>query len=62
MDLFLPALVAFVMFLVGLAVISSPGYYVFQMFDDYAVSLPLLLITFFQTIAVSWVYGNDRLV
>ena len=54
------ALVAGGMCLIGFAVISSPGYYVFQMFDDYSVSLPLLLITFFQTISVSWIYGNDR--
>merc|ERR1740136_414951 len=54
------AILAFIMFLVGLAIISSPGYYAFQLFDDFSVSLPLLLIAFFQTVAISWVYGNDR--
>ncbi|XP_065675972.1 sodium-dependent neutral amino acid transporter B(0)AT3-like isoform X2 [Hydra vulgaris] len=44
----------------GLGLVSSSGYYAFQLFDDYCVSLGLLFITFFQTVAVSWVYGNDR--
>lgn len=54
------AILAVLMFFIGLAVISSPGYYAFQLFDDYSVSLPLLFIAFFQTVAISWVYGNDR--
>ena len=39
---------------------SSSGYFVFQMFDNYSLSIGLLFIALFQTIAVSWVYGNDR--
>ncbi len=42
--------------------VSSPGFYIFQIFDDYSVSLPLLIIALFQIVAISWVYGNDRLV
>lgn len=53
-------LVAVVLFLFGLAIVSGPGYYVFQMFDDYSVTIPLLVIALFQCIGVAWVYGNDR--
>jgi len=53
-------LAAFVMMLIGLALVTKSGYYVFQIFDDFAVSLGLLFIAFFQTIAVSWVYGTDK--
>eukprot|EP00794_Sanderia_malayensis_P007057 gene7057-7849_t len=55
------AIVAFIFFLLGIALVSSPGYYIFQIFDDYSVSLPLLIIAFCQIVAMSWVYGNDRL-
>jgi len=40
--------------------VSGPGFYVFQMFDDYSVVIPLLVIALFQCIGVAWVYGNDR--
>ena len=29
-------LVAFILFLFGLAMVSGPGFYIFQMFDDYS--------------------------
>eukprot|EP00795_Rhopilema_esculentum_P000985 gene985-10758_t len=51
---------AFVMFLIGLCMVSGPGFYIFQIFDDFSVTLPLLFIAFFQVTAVSWVYGNDN--
>ncbi|XP_057312121.1 sodium-dependent neutral amino acid transporter B(0)AT3-like isoform X2 [Hydractinia symbiolongicarpus] len=53
-------ILAFAMFLIGLALITSPGYYAFQLFDDFAVPLPLLFIAFFQVVSISWVYGNDK--
>jgi len=40
--------------------VSSRGFYVFQMFDDYSVIIPLLVIALFQCIGVAWVYGNER--
>ncbi|XP_057312822.1 sodium-dependent neutral amino acid transporter B(0)AT1-like [Hydractinia symbiolongicarpus] len=52
--------VAAIMFLVGISFVSSPGYYLFQLFDEYSVSFGLVVIAFFQTIAISWVYGTDR--
>ncbi|XP_078369233.1 sodium- and chloride-dependent GABA transporter 1-like isoform X1 [Oculina patagonica] len=53
-------LVAVILFLFGLAMVSGPGFYIFQMFDDYSVTIPLLVIALFQCIGVAWVYGNDR--
>ena len=53
-------IVAVVLFLFGLSMVSSRGFYVFQMFDDYSVIIPLLVIALFQCIGVAWVYGNDR--
>jgi len=44
----------------GMGMVTSSGYYAFQLFDDYSLSIGLLFIGLFQTIAVSWVYGNDR--
>ena len=55
-------IVAFILLLFGLSMVSGPGYYVFQMFDDYSVTIPLLVIALFQCIGVAWVYGNDRYV
>lgn len=58
--LFLTAIVAVVLLLIGLAMAARNGYYIFQIFDDYSATIPLLVIALFQCIAVSWVYGNDR--
>jgi len=40
--------------------VSGPGFYIFQIFDDFSVTVPLLIIALFQVTAVSWVYGNDN--
>ncbi|XP_066929944.1 sodium-dependent neutral amino acid transporter B(0)AT3-like isoform X2 [Clytia hemisphaerica] len=37
------------------------GYYLFQIFDDYSVPVPLLIIALFQVVALGWVYGTDRI-
>lgn len=57
---FLTLLVAVILFLFGISMVSAPGFYVFQMFDDYSVTIPLLVIALFQCIGVAWVYGNNR--
>ena len=36
------------------------GNYVFTLFDDFAGNVPLLIIAFFECIAVSYVYGVNR--
>ena len=57
---FLPAIVAIVLLLIGLGMVAGNGFYIFQIFDDYAAGIALLVIAFFQCIGVAWVYGNDR--
>ncbi|XP_066936637.1 sodium-dependent neutral amino acid transporter B(0)AT3-like isoform X1 [Clytia hemisphaerica] len=54
------AIFAFVMFLIGLCLVAGNGFYIFQIFDDFSVSLPLLFIAFFQCIGVTWIYGSDN--
>ena len=49
-----------VMFLVGLSMVTGPGYYIFQIFDDFSVTIPLLFITLCQSLAIGWVYGADK--
>ena len=59
--LFFLAVVAVVLLLIGLGMVAGNGFYIFQIFDDYAAGIALLVIAFFQCIGVAWVYGNDRL-
>lgn len=57
---FITLILAVFLFLFGISMVSGPGYYVFQIFDDYSVTIPLLVIALFQCIGVAWVYGNNR--
>ena len=50
------------MLIIGIGFTQPTGFYAFQLFDDYSLGLPLLFIAFFQVVAVSWVYGNDKYV
>ena len=54
------AAVAIVMLLIGLCIVAGNGFYIFQIFDDYSVSLPLLFITFMQCVGVTWIYGSEK--
>ncbi|XP_046853323.1 sodium- and chloride-dependent GABA transporter 1-like [Xenia sp. Carnegie-2017] len=54
------AIVVIILFVIGIAFVAGNGYYVFQIFDGYAASFPLLIIAFFQCIGVSWIYGNNK--
>ena len=38
------------------------GNYIFTLFDDFSGNVPLLIIAFFECIAVSYFYGLNRLV
>ncbi|XP_065668534.1 sodium- and chloride-dependent transporter XTRP3 isoform X2 [Hydra vulgaris] len=58
-DVFI-GVVVLCLLLCGIGLISSSGFYAFQIFDDYAVSLGLLFIGFCQVVSISWVYGNDK--
>ena len=53
---------AIVLMLCALPFLTGKGYYIFQTFDDWSGSLPLVVIALFQCIAVAWVYGNDKYV
>ncbi|XP_031549325.1 sodium- and chloride-dependent GABA transporter 2-like isoform X2 [Actinia tenebrosa] len=57
---FLTLIIAVILFLFGISMVSGPGFYIFQIFDDYSVTIPLLVIALFQCIGVAWVYGNNR--
>ena len=58
--LFILGIIAIVLFLIGLSMVSGPGYYIFQIFDSYSFAFALLLVSIFQVVAVSWIYGNDK--
>ncbi|GFV93562.1 sodium- and chloride-dependent GABA transporter 1 [Trichonephila clavipes] len=51
-----------VLCLLGLPMVTQGGMYIFQIMDFYSASgIPLLFTVFFQTIAISWIYGTSRL-
>ncbi|XP_076341123.1 sodium- and chloride-dependent taurine transporter-like [Tachypleus tridentatus] len=55
------ALVCSVSFLLGLALISEGGMYMFQLMDCYSASgMTLLWFCFFESVAVAWIFGVDR--
>uniref|UniRef100_A0A671YH26 Transporter n=2 Tax=Sparus aurata TaxID=8175 RepID=A0A671YH26_SPAAU len=55
------AIMCFMSYLLGLAMVTKGGMYVFQLFDYYAASgVCLLWVAFFECIAVAWVYGVDN--
>lgn len=50
------------LFVLGLPMVTTGGMYLFQLMDYYSASgITLLFTVFFQTIAISWVYGAKRL-
>lgn len=54
--------VCFVMFILGIPMVTHGGMYIFQLMDYYSASgLPLLWVCFFQTVAISWAFGVDKL-
>lgn len=48
-------------FFVGLACCTQGGFYVFTVLDRYAAGYSILFAVFCEAIAVSWIYGIDRL-
>uniref|UniRef100_A0A1Y1K687 Transporter n=1 Tax=Photinus pyralis TaxID=7054 RepID=A0A1Y1K687_PHOPY len=54
--------ICFVMFLLGIPMVTHGGVYIFQLMDYYSASgMSLLWVCFFQTIAISWVFGTEKL-
>jgi len=54
------ACVCFVSFLIGLPMVMNGGMYVFQLFDYYSGSRIILIVAFFECIAVAYIYGVNR--
>lgn len=50
-----------VYFLVGLASCSQGGFYFFILLERFAAEYSILIAVFFESIAVSWIYGIDRI-
>lgn len=49
-------------YLVALSMVTNGGMYVFQLFDTYAASgVCLLWVAFCECVAVSWIYGGERM-
>ncbi|KAK9889615.1 hypothetical protein WA026_006989 [Henosepilachna vigintioctopunctata] len=56
------AFVCCLMFLLGIPMVTQGGMYVFQLMDYYSASgISLLWVCFFQTIALSWIFGVEQL-
>ncbi|ELT92205.1 hypothetical protein CAPTEDRAFT_170589 [Capitella teleta] len=54
------AILCFIQFMVGLSMVTNGGMYVFQLFDYYTGSRIILLVAFFECIAISYFYGVNR--
>ena len=48
------------MFLVSIPYILGNGVYLFQLFDQFSGTIPLLLVGLFEAIAIGWVFGVKR--
>jgi len=52
----------FLSYLIALSMVTNGGMYVFQLFDNYAASgFCLLWVAFFESIAISFIYGSERM-
>ena len=57
---FVTAIVCILMFIVSIPFVLGNGFYLFQMFDQFAATIPLLLIAICEYIGIAWVYGTRR--
>ncbi|XP_020913372.1 sodium- and chloride-dependent taurine transporter isoform X1 [Exaiptasia diaphana] len=55
------AVMCVIWFFIGLTMVTEGGIYVFQLFDNYAVSgSAILWVCTFESIAIGWIYGAER--
>ena len=47
-------------FLLGLPFGMQNGQYLVDLFDNFSANFPLMMVAFFEVIAVAWVYGINR--
>ncbi|MEQ2175253.1 hypothetical protein GOODEAATRI_016270, partial [Goodea atripinnis] len=47
-------------FSIGLLFVQRSGNYFVTMFDDYAATLPLLIVVILENVAIAWFYGIDK--
>ncbi|XP_059171992.1 sodium- and chloride-dependent GABA transporter ine-like [Physella acuta] len=57
----LVAVVCLVSFLCGIPNITQGGFYFFQLIDYYTAALSLMVLAFFEVIAICWFYGANNL-
>ncbi|XP_072889543.1 sodium-dependent neutral amino acid transporter B(0)AT2-like [Hemitrygon akajei] len=49
-------------FITGLLFTQRSGNYFVTMFDDYSATLPLIIVVFFELMAVAWIYGAEKFI
>ncbi|XP_049858536.1 sodium- and chloride-dependent GABA transporter ine isoform X3 [Schistocerca gregaria] len=54
-------IVCAISFLFGLPHVTQGGIYFFQLVDQYAASISIMFLAFFEVIGISWLYGAHRL-
>lgn len=53
--------ICLIMFVLGIPMITNGGIYIFQLMDFYSASgMSILWVCFFQTIAISWIFGAKK--
>ena len=54
------AIICAIFFLVTFPFVLGNGVYLFELFDQFAATIPLLLVGFAEFVAVAWVFGVNR--
>ncbi|XP_018394439.1 PREDICTED: sodium- and chloride-dependent GABA transporter 1-like [Cyphomyrmex costatus] len=53
--------ICLIMFALGIPMVTNGGIYIFQLMDFYSASgMSILWVCFFQTIAISWIFGAKK--
>ncbi|EFN82579.1 Sodium- and chloride-dependent GABA transporter 1 [Harpegnathos saltator] len=53
--------ICLIMFALGIPMVTNGGIYIFQLMDFYSASgMSILWVCFFQTIAISWIFGAQK--